>query len=520
MIKLQSDNSIVREVAAADVTIDNDDVDGPTVTIPFSGLDSEVGYYVIAPDGFVTDIAGNDWVSVYTLTTSWQFTSSDFVKPTVAQSIDLSTPPAATDNILLTFSELVDLVGVPTLAGLSGGDEDDWFPYIGLEQNNTVLAFTATWSPNVITIDPDANLDPNTTYTVVIRPDVIEDAETASETPDGGNKLSATELRLDVTTGDFGGAGTIALSPANGTSNVSQNVTPTIVFSQAIQDDDATAIELADLEAAVTFQTNPGGVDVAHTASWDAATFTLTLTPAAALDSEQAYDLDFDHTAIEDVHEQAFADPTASTFTVIDYIVPTATLSHTGTVDDKLSTDNLTITISEAVTIDGTTITNTNVDALVVFKKDNADGENLLFDATIAGNIITIDPTADLVVDQVYYYGIGAGSVNDKPGGTNDIADSFTTFTFAPAAPDVLEVAEGGLDPADEATGIQVDGDGNLKATITFAEAVKANPVTPTPNTAKLYEKVGDVLVSTVTIGAGDFVGSQINYYFPGCRFT
>lgn len=501
LIKLQSNNATVRTIAAADVVIEEDeDNDGWWImTASFAGLESETGYYVIIPTGFVKDVAGNNYVSTFNTTVAWQFTSSDFIAPTVEVSIDESDPPVASDNILIEFSEDVKLVDGTDITTKT--DQASWFNYIAFELNNVALDFTASYSNGTITLDPAAALQPNKTYVVKIRANAFEDL---SENP-----FSAVHTSYELTTGDFGDA-TIAYEPLDGATAVEQGTQPTITFSKEakyVGGSSPAAITAANIKASITLkEDNDTGDDVDFTVTWDAASRTITVVPDEPLESEGVYYLAFDFTDVEDVYGEPFADPGTSTFTMIDYIVPTVEFSHEGTVDDMAADADLTIEFSEDVTLIG------DVKDLVIFKKDDADGANLGFAASWDGltNTITISPSADLEDGKTYYYGIGAGVASD---GVNKNAAAYSTFTFAPAVPDILDVAT--YVPAIEATGVKTNTSGDLVATLTFTEAVKANPVMPTNHDAVLYDS-NDNAVSTVAVSAGDFEGSKLTITFTG----
>jgi large repetitive protein len=503
LIKRQSNNETVRTVPAADVLIEEDeDNDVWVMTASFDGLESGVGYYVTIPTGYIEDVAGNDYVSTFVTTTAWQFTSADFILPTVVVKLDESDPPLASDNILIDFSEEVKLVDGTSMAGLSTNAQ--WFDYIALEKNNVVVPFTASYSGSVITVNPTSNLDPNTTYVVKIRANAFEDLS--------DNAFSSVHTSYDIVTGDFGAA-TITYKPLNGASAVAQGTNPTIKFSKTalLSGTTASDISAANIKASITFkEDDASGDDVDFTVQWDAATRTITVVPDDALESEGVYYLSFDETDVEDVNGEDFTDPGSSIFTMIDYVPPTVTFSHTGTVDDLTAAADLTITFSEAVTLAG------DVEDLVIFKENDIDGANLAFTATMTGNVITINPGADLVDGDTYYYGVGAGAASDGP---NKNAAASSTFTFAPAVPDMVEVAEDGLVPAHEATGVKVNAGGDLVITITFTEAVKANPTMPSPSNATLYTS-GGVLVDQVVIVAGDFEGDELTVTFEDVALT
>ncbi len=503
-IRLQSNNAVERSIPATAVEIHKiGTTSNWLMTASFEGLESAVGYYVIIPDGFVTDVAGNDYVSTYVTSTAWMFTSSDFVAPTADVKIASGATPAATDNITIAFSEPVKLIGATTIESLAGLNQAAWFDYITLEKSNVPVNFTATYSSatNTITVDPASNLEANSTYVLKIRANAFEDLS--------GNDFSNTHKSYNLVTGDFGPA-TISITPADG-ATANQGTQPKITFSKVAKVAGTTPADItaANIKPFITFKRDgSGGANVAFTVTWDAATRAATLVPDAPLVSEGVYYVDFDHTKVVDVYGGAFTDPTASTFTMIDYIVPTVAFSHSGTVDDIGESVDLTLTFSEDVTLLGA------VADLVVFKETNADGANLDFTASWdeATDKITINPDLDLVDGKVYYYGVGAGAATD---GTNKNEAAFTSFTFAPAVPEMLEVAAGGYVPAINASNVKLNASSNLVASLTFTEAVKANPTMPAADEAKLYIEGNATPISTVSISASDVEGSKLTITFP-----
>ena len=78
---------------------------------------------------------------------------------------------------------------------------------------------------------------------------------------------------------------------------------------------------------------------------------------------------------------------------------------------------DITITFNEAVRLaNDAAIDNTNVDALVTLRLNNATGTVVPFDATISGNTITINPTSNLANNQVYYVALLPNTVEDLSG--------------------------------------------------------------------------------------------------------
>lgn len=90
-----------------------------------------------------------------------------------------------------------------------------------------------------------------------------------------------------------------------------------------------------------------------------------------------------------------------------------------------------TITFNEPVRkTDNSAIDNSNVDALVSLKLNNAGGADVPFDATISGNIITITPAAALASGQQYYIALKANVVEDLSNNavTTEQSATFTTI--------------------------------------------------------------------------------------------
>ncbi len=501
VVRLASNNQAERTVAASseNISITEGDTEGTWVmTVLFEGLPSSVNYYVVVPNGYVEDLAGNDYVSDFVDTNDWTITSNDFVAPTVAVSIVPAASPGPDDNIRVVFNEAVQLVDGTAMSGLS--DQADWFNYLALEQNNQAVPFTASYSGTTIIIDPVA-LMANTIYTVKIRANAFEDL--------AGNAFSSTHKSYMVTTSDFGAA-TITYSPADGAIDLPQGTEPTITFSKNVRLINNDAITPANIKSAITFkETDASGANVAFSVSWNEDTNVITVVPDEELESEGTYYLSFNEAVVEDVNNQLYTDPGSTTFTLIDYVPPTVSFSHSGTVDDMDANDPLTLTFSEDVTIVG------DVEDYVIFRQDGADGAALEFSAdwdVADDKVIIVTPADPLEDGMVYYYGIGGGVASDN---VNTNSAAFSTFTFAPADEPVtgLLVAEDGYDPAVGATNVDMSED-DFVATITFAEAAKAAPGLPALTVATLYDASDDSQVATAPIDALSFEGSVLTLTF------
>jgi hypothetical protein len=108
---------------------------------------------------------------------------------------------------------------------------------------------------------------------------------------------------------------------------------------------------------------------------------------------------------------------------------PTATFSPVNGATNVAADGTITITFDEAVRLtNDTALTNDNVDALITLKDTDGSGANILFDASVSGNVITITPTSNFSSSQRVYVAIGATVEDDAD---NAITATNATFTVA-----------------------------------------------------------------------------------------
>lgn len=119
-----------------------------------------------------------------------------------------------------------------------------------------------------------------------------------------------------------------------------------------------------------------------------------------------------------------------------DIIAPVATITPANDAINEAISVNPTISFNEAIRLinDGA-IDNTNVDALVELRLNNATGTIVPFDATITGNIITIDPTASLLNNQLYYVALLPNVVEDTANNAVAAVQASTFTTIAVQTP-------------------------------------------------------------------------------------
>ncbi|MFN3754025.1 choice-of-anchor I family protein [Flavobacterium sp.] len=129
-----------------------------------------------------------------------------------------------------------------------------------------------------------------------------------------------------------------------------------------------------------------------------------------------------------------------------DTTAPMAAFLPTNTTTNVAINVNPTITFNEDVRLlDDSAINDTNVDALVELRLNNASGALVPFDATFSGNTITINPTSDLANNQVYYVALLPNVVEDLSNNAivTSPSASFTTIALQTqfAAGDIAFVA-------------------------------------------------------------------------------
>ena len=116
--------------------------------------------------------------------------------------------------------------------------------------------------------------------------------------------------------------------------------------------------------------------------------------------------------------------------TKTDVMAPVATVSLAG--KDNVPLDTIIyINFSEPVRMpDNVEFTYTNVDPVIVFKKDNISGENVPFDAVINTDkkVITITPNAHLAYSQTYYVAITSGYEDYSNNNGTAVSATFTTI--------------------------------------------------------------------------------------------
>jgi methionine-rich copper-binding protein CopC len=403
-----------------------------TITLP-SALSADGVYYLTVPNTAFEDTAGNAFAGIAD-STGLNFSTTGQSAPTLSSSTPSDNATAvstATNSIVLTFNENVVIGSGDLVLGSRG---------IPSFANETIAVGSAkvTGGGNVITISFDTTLVNDGDYYLQIPNTAFFDT------------FGTAYAGISTTAGLNFFAGTVAV--------------PTLVSSTPA--DDATGVLASTSTIVLRFSENvfegtgnltlnspsTTGFTPIVTAVGDAAisglgTNEITLTFASALGSDRDYDLRIDSTALVDATGSAFAGISIATglnFSTVDATAPTAAFDP-GSSDTNQSRDtDVVLTFSESVrkAADATALNSDNIDGFITLKKDNASGADIAFDATISGNVVTINPSSTLPNFSSIYVAVTTG-LEDQSGNAL-VAANATFVTLDNIAPTAPAITAGG----------------------------------------------------------------------------
>ncbi len=444
----------------------------PEVDLPKDGNT----YYVIIDNGAITDLAGNDFAGIANNST-WNFSTNDNALPFIITKSpqdgngEVANSGASFD---LTFNE--DIAEGTGSLSIYNYDNNQLVE----EFEMGVSAFYSI-SNGTITLNSQITFDPNTHYYIKVDNGVIEDT---SGNPFGGmfgkDDWDFTTFGEDVApllSGSF--------SPIDGATSVGISDNLVITFNENVQ---ATPTGYVFLKYAAGTTREAISLNSAN------AVFsgnTLTINPTNDLINGNDFYISIAAGAITDLAGNDFAgisDATTWNFTaelVPDITPPIVTTITPYDNQTHIATDSdLTLYFSENVQKGSGNILIKNFATNATLQTINVTSGSI----TIAGQLVTINPTSDLGNLTEYYIEMPTGVFKDMAG--NNFAGyakpdwSFTTIVLVDVTPPVLS----SLAP--------IDGTTNLNAQenfiLTFSEPIKKGS-----GFIQIYDD-GDILIESI----------------------
>ena len=410
--------------------------------------------------------------------------SAVFVADTAAPTLSSSSPAddatgvAVDGNIVLNFSEAVDV-------------ETDAIAIVRTSDSSIFETFVVTDSrvsgsgTSTITINLNGTLEYGTAYHVLIANQAFDDAAGNSYAGIGDPTVLNFTTAPDTTPPSFDVAPSVGSVTSTGFTP-SASIDEAGVVYYVVVADGASAPTAAEVKAG---QASGGGAALAAANSTvSSSPFTSSFTAITGLSDSTAYDVYFvaqDDEATANVQSSIIKVDVLTT----DGTAPSFTFNPANAANGVAVNSNVTITASEAIRLvaGNATLDDANVDALITLKDTDVNGADIAFDATIVGNVITINPTSDFSSLQQVYVAIDGTAVED----TADNAGALTSATFTTTDTSAPTFT---FNPANAATGVAV----NSNITITASEAIRL-----IDNSAITDANVGDLITLKDTNASG-----------------
>jgi len=400
---------------------------------PSADLEGDTVYTATVTSG-AKDIAGNAMTAAKT----WSFTTGsllDTTAPSVVSTIpdNLATGFAYTDNISITFSELMD---TSTISAST----------FSLKKGLIAVAGEVTYTGVTATFNPSADLEGNTVYTATVTvgaKDIAGNAMTAAKTWSFTTGMLPDTLAPTV----------VSTTPFNLGTNVSYLENLTAVFSEPMS-----SASVSDL----TFLLKKGSVPVAGIVTY--AGVTATFNPSADLEGNTLYSATVTSGA-KDIAGNAMVSAKTWSFTT-GSLPDTLAPSVVSTTPVNLATEfaykeNIAITFSETMnpsTINASTFS---------LKKGLTE---VAGEVTYTGMTATFNPSADLEGNTVYT----ATVTTDAKDIAGNAMVSAKTWSFTTGSlPDTLAPTVTNSNPADNSFGIDLSQD----VTVSFSEPMDSSTV-------------------------------------------
>ncbi len=469
---------------------------------PTLDFDADRSYYVSVYDlenASNQALGGNSSVIFTTL-------SSDIprVESFVPQNGETNVSLAS--NILINLSEILRKTDN---SSLTSTNVDSLITLRKGSSSGTSVSFDATVATvsgkTVITVNPVSTLSPNTAYYIAV-----------SGLEDSNNQALTGTLSALFTTVPVDAAPAVqSFSPANGASGVASDADISITFTETVRNLNDAPLDGATVSSHIVFRkSSSSGANVPFTATVSTAEgkTVITVNPNDSLLSNQSYYIAVN--SLEDGSNQLLTGTLNAVFSTADP-VPTveAFNPQNGAVGISLDS-NVTIRFSETVRLlNNTALSNSNVDAQIIFRTPGSTGTDVPFNATVDSSggktVITVNPSADLTASTTYYLSVNGLEDSSNQGLSGSSSVAFTTLT--PSA-DVLTNLSIALGIAGDGGSVTLNPDFSgsvMNYTATIPDTVSTVLVTPavqSDNTATV--RLADI-VKTGGVADGLVYGSN-----------
>ena len=421
--------------------------------VPSAALTANTTYVATITTG-AQNLAGTALAGDY----SWTFTTVPLVAPTVISTV----PANGATNVALTQTLSATFSTPMTASTISNAT------FLLSSPGGTAVAGTVTYNAATSTASfvPSAALTANTTYVATITT--------------GAQNLAGTGLASNYT---WSFTTTAAAAAPTVTATVPANKATGVALNQVLSATFSTAMAPATINASTFTLSGPGGVAVAGTVTYSAASQSGIFTPNAALLAATTYVATIT-TGAQNTAGTALAANYVWTFTTVPAQVPPTVISTVPAngATGVLLTQAISATFSTAMnpaTLNGSTFTvatSAGVAATGVISYSSNS------------NTATFTPTTNLMANATYVATITTGA--QSAAGTALLANYVWVFRTVPALtpPTVIST-----NPADKAAGVAF----NQSLAATFSEAI--NPATINASTYTVTAPGGVAVAGTVT---------------------
>lgn len=384
-------------------------ISGATVTVdPTALLPTSTQVFLVVPSGAIKDTSGNDYAG----TSTYSFTTEAAPVANTFSPLSGATNVQTDSNLVVTFSKTIAR-GTGTITLRSGSAAGTI-----LESFDAASSNRLTLSGSTFTVDPTALLPTNTQVFLVIPSGAITDTS--------GNAYTGTSTYSFTTQT----APTVStFSPTSGATGVLTGTNAVLTFDRSMARGTGT-ITIRSGSAAGTI------LESLNAASSDRISISgsaVTIDPTALLPTSTQVFVVIPSGALLDTVGNPYAG--TSTYSFTTEAAPTvSTFSPASGATGVGLDDNIVLTFSKTVARGTGTLTLRLADNTVVETFNAASSPRI----SLSGSTYTVDPTARLDQQTVYYLDIPAGAITDTSGNpyAGTTSYSFTTVLIGVLFPE------------------------------------------------------------------------------------